>query len=65
MAEVLASRPLTFVVRASDGTVVDAFTEEDLLAAHANPGKSWQEAACWAFLAWCDYQRQREYSSSE
>lgn len=51
-------RPLTFVVRAADGSVVDAFTEEELASYSLDPGKTWQEAAAWAWLAWSQWERE-------
>lgn len=51
-------RPLTIVVRAVDGSIIDAFTEEELTSvAMGAPDKSWQEAVAWAYIGWRQYER--------
>lgn len=44
-------QPLTFIVRAVDGQVLDTFREDELACFASNPEKSWHEASCWAYIA--------------
>lgn len=54
--------PLTFVVRATDGTVLDVFKEDDLATFTRAPEKVWSEAVAWAHLAVCQWRRQQAAS---